>query len=308
MPRMGAQTCSPRGRTIEELAAGQYGVVARWQLAAEGVTKRMIETRLATGRLVPLHRGVYAVGHAHLKREGRWLAAVLAVGPGAVLSHRDAAGLHDLRPANHERIDVTTTRRGRGSQSRITVHHTTQLHPLDVTTRRGVPVTSVARTIVDLASVVAKDSLAKAVNQAERQQTFDLNGVEAVLGRTTGRCGNGHAKLRAVLAETAAHGLHVTRSELEDRFLALLQRHGLPRPKTNVWIGPFQVDALWPTHRLAVELDGWKDHRTRRAFQHDRTKANALQAKGLRVLRYTYDDVVRRPAEVTRDLRGFLTA
>jgi predicted transcriptional regulator of viral defense system len=302
------QTCTHRQRTIEEWAAGQHGVVARWQLAAAGVTPSMLKTGIAAGRLLRLHRGVYAVGHAHLTREGRWLAAVLAVGSGAVLSHRDAAGLHDLRPANHERIDVTTTQRGRRNQPRIRVHHTAELHPLDVTTRRGVPVTSVARTIVDLASVVPKDSLAKAINEAERQHAFDLTAVEEALARTRTRNGTGHAKLRAVLVEAAADGLDVTRSELEDRFLALLQRHGLPRPKTNVWVGPHEVDALWPTHRLAVELDGWASHHTRRAFQHDRTKANALQAKGLRVLRYTYGDVVRRPAEVAGEVRGFLTA
>jgi very-short-patch-repair endonuclease len=293
---------------IAALAARQHGVVARRQLLELGASATMVHDRVHRGLLLPIHRAVYAVGHRQLRREGRWLAAVLAVGPGAVLSHRDAAGLHDLRPANHERVDVTTTRRGRGSQSGIAVHHATHLHPLDVTTLRGIPVTSVARTIVDLASVVPQHGLAKAVNEAERQQTFDLTAVEDALARTRTRNGTGHAKLRAILAEAAAHCLHLTRSELEDRFLALVERHGLPRPKTNVWIGPHEVDALWPTHRLAVELDGWSSHHTRRAFQRDRTKANALQAKGLRVLRYTYADIARRPAEVAGELRGFLTA
>lgn len=303
------QTCSHRAdRAVVAFAHRQHGVVSRSQLGALGLSETMIRDRMRRGLLLRLHRGVYAVGHAHLRREGRWLAAVLAVGPGAVLSHRDAAGLHDLRSANHARIDVMTTQRGRRSQPRIVVHHTTVLHPLDVTTVGGIPVTSVARTLVDLAGVVSKESLAKAVNEAERQQTFDLNAVEAALARTRSRNGRGHANLSAVLADLTANGPSLTRSELEDRFVALIEAHRLPRPRTNAHLGPFEVDALWPEQRLVVELDGWRDHHTRRAFQHDRAKANALQRHGYRVLRYTYADVTRRPARVAGELRAFLAA
>jgi very-short-patch-repair endonuclease len=309
IPVIRAETCSHRGTTVEQLAAAQHGVVARWQLAAAGVTHSTIENGIAKGRLLRLHRGVYAVGHAHLRREGHWLAAVLAVGPGAVLSHRDAAGLHDLRPANHGKADVTTTRRGRQSHPRIKVHHATELHPLDVTTGRGIPVTSVARTLVDLADVVPQDQLAKALAEADRRRTLDARAIAAALARTRTRNGKGHAALRATLKDHADHGPRLTRSELEDRFLSLVVRpHGLPRPRTNAPVHGHEVDALWAARRLIVELDGYAHHADKQAFQRDRTQANALTAKGFTVLRYTYEDVVHRPAHVAGELRSLLAA
>jgi predicted transcriptional regulator of viral defense system len=304
------QTCAhPADRALVALAAEQHGVVSRSQLPGLGLSETMVRDRMRKGFLQRLHRGVYAVGHAHLRREGLWLAAVLAVGPEAVLSHRDAAGLHDLRPANHAKADVTTTRRGRQSHPRIRVHHATALHPLDVTTRRGVPVTSVARTLVDLADVVPKDHLAKALAEADRQRRLDARAIAAALARTRKRNGKGHAALRAALKDHADHGPRLTRSELEDRFLSLVvEPHGLPRPRTNAPVHGHEVDALWPAERLVVELDGYADHRDRQTFQRDRTKANALTAKGFTVLRYTYDDIVHRPAHVAGELRSLLAA
>jgi very-short-patch-repair endonuclease len=292
---------------ISTLAARQHGVVAGWQLGPLGVTSSMLKTRIARGSLLRLHRGVYAVGHERLQREGRWLAAVLAVGPGAALSHRDAAGLHDLRPANHERADVTTPRRGRGNQERIEVHHAT-LDPLDVTVIRAIPVTTVARTLVDLAGVVPKDHLAKALSRAELNRVIDVRAIEAALERIRGRSGPGHANLRAALAHQADHGPTLTRSELEDRFAALLTAHNLPPPQMNHHIEGFEVDAVWPERRLAVELDGYAHHRDKQAFQRDRGKGNALTRAGWRLLRYTYDDVVRRPARTAAELAEQLAA
>jgi very-short-patch-repair endonuclease len=167
-----------------------------------------------------------------------------------------------------------------------------------VTVRRGVPATTVARTLVDLAGVVAQDQLAKALDEAERQRVLDVPALDAVLKRTRTRRGPGHKALREALAELAAGRIELTRSVLEDRFLALLDAHGLRRPRMNQWLGDVEVDALWSDERVVVELDGWAFHGTTRAFQRDRARANALVAAGYRVLRFTHDDVVRRPGVV----------
>jgi very-short-patch-repair endonuclease len=292
---------------LTELANRQFGVVARWQLPAIGVTPGMVRARLARGSLTRLHRGVYAVGHRRLLPQGRTLAAVLAVGPGAVASHRDAAWLHGLRPGNHRRRDVATTRRGTASTAAIAVHRTAVLTPDDVTTVAGIPVTSVARTLVDLASVVAADHLASALSEAERLRAIDLRELEAAIARTRTRAGAGHARLRAVLEEHRARGVEIDRSKLERRFAALAQQAGLPRPRLNHWIDGMEVDAVWPRERIAVELDSWEFHRHRRAFQHDREKGNALTAAGWTVLRFTHHDVAHRPAEVAAQLSRFVS-
>ncbi len=296
---------SARMRTdqvIAALAARRWGVVSRGQLLEAGVPRATIGDRLRSGRLLPLHPGVYAVGHARLRPEGHWLAAVLAVGPGAALSHRDAAGLHGLRPANHVRIDVSTTGWARRS-SKIEVHRTRSLDARDTTTVHGIPVTTVARTLVDLAAVVPHDHLASAIKQAERRRTFDLRAVEAALARTRGRTGPGHRALREAIAERAALQGSATDSILEDAFLRLLRAAGLPLPATNVHIEGFRVDAVWPGHRIAVELDGWQDHGTRGAFERDRERDAALTAAGWRIVRLTYRQVTSRPDHVLSTLR-----
>jgi very-short-patch-repair endonuclease len=292
---------------IARLAAAQHGVVARRQLAAIGVTRSMIETRVGRGLLVPLHRGVYAVGHRRLRREGFWLAAVLAAGPGAALSHRDAAALHGLRLSNRSRIDVTTSRPNVRGTASITVHRTAELDPADLTTIDAIPVTSVARTLVDLA-VIAADHLAAALSEAERQHRLDVVALEAAMARTRNRPGPGHAAIHRALAEHRRCGAQLTRSELERRFLALLDRQRIATPMTNARVAGHEVDAVWPAHKLVVELDGYAFHHDRRAFQRDRTKANDLTAAGFRVLRFTHDDVLRRPAEIAAQLRAVLAS
>ncbi len=257
----------------------------------------MLRDRVARGQLLRLHRGVYAVGHDRLRREGWWMAAVLAAGPGALLSHRDAAALHGLRPpGDHVRWEVTTT--GRASSTKtIRVFRTATLDARDVTVVAGIPATSVARTLVDLAGTVPRVQLTKALNEAERQCVFDLRAIERALAATARRPGSGHGAMRQALDELRTIGAHVTRSELEDRFLVLLDAHQLPRPRTNYGIEGMEVDVAWPAQRLVVELDGWGFHQTRRAFQNDRERGNALDAAGWRLLRFTWADVTRRPDE-----------
>lgn len=260
------------------------------------------------GSLTRLHRGVYAVGHQQLRARAHTLAAVLAAGPGAVASHRDAAWLHGLRPGGHARSDVTTTRRGATSTPAIAVHRTTVLPPEHVTTVDGIPTTTVARTLVDLADHLAPDHLAKAVSEAERLQRFDLHALHEAMNRTEHRNGPGHARLRAVLADLATHGTDDDHSKLERRFADLIRRTDLPRPRLNHWIDGLEVDAVWPGHGIAVELDSWEFHRHRRAFQRDREKANTLTANGWTVLRYTHRDLTTRPDQVVAQLRTLLCA
>ncbi|MFL5818945.1 MAG: type IV toxin-antitoxin system AbiEi family antitoxin domain-containing protein [Conexibacter sp.] len=293
-------------RALARLAAKQHGVVARRQLSTVGLSDTMVRDRVARAQLLRLHRGVYAVGHDRLRREGRWLAAVLAVGDGAALSHRDAAALHGLSPlGDHARWEVTTT--GRASSTRaIRVFRTTALDVDDVTSIDGIAVTSVARTLADLAGTVPRARLRKALNEAERQRSFDLRAIEGALERTRTRNGGGHAALRRALEELRAIGADVTRLELEDRFLALLDAERLPRPQTNYGIEGMEVDACWPRQRLVVELDGWGAHATRRAFQEDRERGNALELAGWRVLRFTWADVTRWPMDTVATVRGAL--
>lgn len=258
------------------------------------------------GWLVTLHRGVYAVGHRRLRREGFWLAAVLAAGPGALLSHREAAALHGLRPAERTTVDVTVAARRRVPG--VQVHRVERLQAEDVAAVDGIPVTAVARTLVDLAAVLQPAALRKALEEAERSHRLDAGEIDAALVRARTRNGSGYAALRAALSELASMGTTVTRSALEDRFLSLLDAHGLPRPQTNAQTMGVEVDAMWPAARLVVELDGWEHHRTRAAFQRDRDRANALQAAGWTVLRFTHADVTRRPAATARRIAQAATA
>ena len=261
---------------------------------------------MATGALSCLHPGVYAFGHRRLRREGHWLAAVLAVGPGAALSHREAAALHGLLSSNRSRVDVTTTRRT-AARAGIEVHHTTVLGASDLAVVDGIPVTTVERTLIDLAAVVTRDRLAKALREAEHLRVVDVSELRDAMHRTRTRKGSGHALLTAVLEEHRKRGVQLTRSPLEDRFLSLLGGHGLPRPLANFHADGMEVDACWPAHRLAVELDGWARHKDRHAFQRDRDKGNALTRAGWRLLRFTHDDVVRRPAETAEQIRQLLS-
>jgi very-short-patch-repair endonuclease len=279
-----------------QLAAGQHGVVSRRQLLDAGLTSRMVQARVARRQLLPLHRGVYAVGHAQLRPEGRWLAAVLAAGPGAALSHRSAAALHGIRESGGA-VDVTTTRRVnvRG----VVIHRATRLDAQDLTTRRGVRTTTVARTLADLAKTLTAEQLGKLLREMDRTGRLSAAVVERASGRAD-------AALRAALNEHARLATSLTRSELEDRFLALLADHDLPRPLTNHPVCGMKVDAVWPQQRLAVELDGWAFHHDRAAFEEDRARSARLAEAGWTPVRFTHAQVVDRSHDVAATLRTLL--
>jgi very-short-patch-repair endonuclease len=262
---------------------------------------------VAAGRLTRIHRAVYAVGHGRLTGRGRCMAAVLAYGPGAVVSYRSAGGLHGIRRDNRARIDVTVPGTSARSRPGIHVHTTTTLEPIDITSVDGIPCTSVARTLLDLADVLDRRSVERAVDQAEVLHIFDLRAVDDVLARAVGRRGAG--VLRGVLA--AYDGPTITRRELEERFLALCRAASLPSPAVNDWIVlgdgiAYQVDFLWREPRLIVETDGWASHGTRQAFENDRRRDRLLLLGGYEVVRFTWRDVLDEPAEVSATLRRLL--
>jgi very-short-patch-repair endonuclease len=290
---------------IADLAERQYGIVARRQLVELGLAKRTIDRRLAARSLHLIHRGVYSVGHRGLTPHGYWLAAALAVGPRAVLSHRSAAALWGLRSTAASRVDVIAPRRGRLSRPGIAVHTTRHLPDRDRAVRAGIPVTSVPRTLVDVAGLLPRRQLARMVEEAERLGLLDLDAIEEVCLRSNGR--RGLRKLHGVLA-TQSDVIPATRSELERAFLDLCREHCLPTPRVNQWIAGFEVDAVWPEQRLIVELDGYEYHRTRGAFERDRARDAALLLAGHRVLRFTRRRLKREPAAVAATVRAALAA
>ena len=310
-----AAVCSPQCDVppldvlIARLAERQHGVVSLPQLQFLGLSPRAVRDRVATGRLTRIHRGVYAVGHGRLTQRGRWMAAVLAYGSKAVLSHRSAAALHGIRANDRPKIDVTIPSPSARSRPGIDVHRSTTLEPSDVTTVDGVPCTSLARTLLDLAEVVDERAVERAVDQAEVLRKFDLRAVEEVLSRAAGR--RGAAVLKLVLANY--DGPTLTRRQLEERFFALCRAASLPRPEVNEWITlgdgiAYEVDFLWRAERVAVETDGWGSHGTRRAFENDRRRDRRLSLAGWTVVRFTWRDVEQSPAELTETLAGLWKA
>jgi len=281
--------------TLAELARRQWGVVTRAQLTELGVRDRGLADWVRSGRLQRLYRGIYAVGHDRLRLEGRWLAAVLACGPGAVLSHRDAAVLWDLRQSNSAYIDVTVpSRNGRKRQAGIRVHRSGRLRRDEVTVKNGIPVTTVARTLLDLADVLDRQALKRVITEAEYLNRLDMAALTAVVSANPGR-------RSAKLIEAAAGRRHRTRSKLETRFLRLLERHGVEEPETGIWIEGYETDFLWRNPHLVVELDGLAAHRTTAAMKGDRRRDRILWRAGFRTMRLTEDDL-DEPEAVLDDL------
>ena len=294
----------PPDRVVAELAAAQYGVVAKRQLLAIGLSPSGIKRRVAAGRLLPLHRAVYAVGHSAIERRGHWLAAVLACGPDAVLSHRSAAALLGIRETAQTRIDVTTGRKASRGQEGIRLHRA-RLDEGDVTTHHRIPTTSLPRTLLDLASCTPLDAVVRALEEAERRRLIDTAPIHPLLERANGHQGAGRlAKALAAYDPRATR----TRSELERAFLALCRTRHLPPPTLNTLIEGYEVDAVWAERKLIVELDGYAYHRTRAAFERDRRRDAALLRAGYRTLRVTALRLKAEPDAVLADVGVLLTA
>jgi very-short-patch-repair endonuclease len=286
-------------RIVAHLASRQHGIVRVDQLHSAGLGKDAIARRVAAGWLHRLYLRVYAVGHVALTPRSRQLAAVFAYWPGALLSHRSAAGLWGLL-RSAPRIEVTAPR-ACGPREGIVLHRSRAIDDEDRGVVDGIPVTSVARTIVDLAEGPAR-YLAAAVREAEVRKLFDLRAIDRTLGRLPGR--RGQPVLRRALSAYRPESAF-TRSGAERRFLEICRDHGLPVPQSNIWIDEFEVDFYWPDARLAVELDSPTFHMTVRAFHADRRRDRVLAARGIQVVRVPLDDL-ERPAELVRQLRRIL--
>jgi very-short-patch-repair endonuclease len=288
---------------MARLAARQHGVVSRRQLLALGFGEEAIKTRLDAMRLQALHREVFAVGHSRVGEAARRWAAVLAYGEGALLSHRSAAELWGLARWRSPLIDITATTGRQGVQRREGIFiHRGRLHVEDRAVRGGLPITTVARTLFDMAEFVSLKHLESAWEEADRLGLLELRAVEQVCERSYGR--RALRPIRRLLAE--ARAATITRSPLEDEFAAFCRDRGLPTPSFNTTVLGFEVDALWPRQRLAAELDSWEFHGHRAAFERDRARDIALQVAGYRIIRVTHRRISSEGDRLAAEIKALL--
>ena len=296
----------PLDRAIARLAERQHGIVGRSQLLRLGASKRAIEYRVESGRLHPVHRGVYAVGHRLVPVEGPCMAAVLAVGPDAVASYRSAGARWAILRYGPRWVEITAARALR-SRPGLRIYRAA-LPPDEITIVDGIPVTTVARTLLDLAAVVDFARLERALHEAEIRGLWDFASLRELLDRYPRR--RGTVNLRAII-DAASLGVAVTRSELEDRFVAFIDHVGLPRPAINACVKTsdgdrLEADCVWREQRVIVELDGHAVHATTVAYERDRARDRALTAAGWRVVRVTWRQLHREADQLEADLRTVL--
>jgi very-short-patch-repair endonuclease len=281
-------------RAVAALARRQHGIVTTRQLAAAGIGPNAIKVRARDGRLVPRHRGIYQVGPIAAPH-AREMAALLACGDDAVLSHRSAAAIWGMRPAHDGDVHVTTRRHSATSRRGIRVHRS---RSLKAAVRDGLHLTSPTRTLLDLAPHIPHDDLERAVEQAlvVGLTTYERLERAAASGR------RGAARLgQALLTEPG-----LTRSEAERRLRRLIRAARLPRPVKNARVEGWEVDLLWREQRLIVEVDGYAYHRSRHAFERDRRRDVELTAAGYRVIRFTWRQIVDEPETVIARLAVLL--
>lgn len=291
-----------QGRTVERvlaaLARSAHGIVDRAQLLAAGVSSQQIQDRIKAGSLIPEFRGVYRVGHAAPSTLAHFLAAVRACGAGAFLCGLAAAHLYGLRKgeAPMPEVSARTERRIKG----IVTHRRRAFDPRDVTVFRRIAVTTVARTLVDIAAVLTLDDLARACHEAGVRYGTTPADVAAVLQRRP--TSPGAAKLRSVMSGDAK----VVLSKLERAFLQLLRDHGFPLPDTNRVAGGRRVDCRWVQYRLTVELDGYRFHNSRHSWEQGLQREREARARGEQFRRFSYDDVFKDPRYILSELAKFL--
>ena len=283
---------------LRQLAHGSHGVVTRREMLGAGLTRHEIEFRIGTGSLIPIHRGVFRVGHAAPSLEARYLAAVKACGNHSLLAGWAAAHLLGLlrRPPSLPEVLTPSQRRPHGVLTRRA--RRTDLG--DGTVWRGIPVTTVPRTLVDLAGVLAETDLSRAVHEADVRFQVTPDAVEEILARRHNW--PGVRRLRRVLCGDVP----VTLSRLESAFIAAVRDSGLPLPETNRPAGGRRVDCRWPEHHLTIELDGYRYHRSRHSWERDREREREARARGDEFRRYTWTDVSEKPGPMLTDLRSLL--
>ncbi len=292
-------------RLIYDLAARQHGVVSLRQLEAEGVPAHVVDHRVSIGRLAALHRGVYVAGSPVLTRRGELLAAVLACGNGAVLSYTSAGELWAIRPRAAKLLHVTVpVKGGRRQRPGLRVHRTRRPLPSWQSSQiDGIPVTSPSRTLLDLAEILPRRQLERAIDETHYLRLFDLRTLDQTIAACPGRTGG--ARLTRALAEHRV-GTTRTRTTLEERFLRLCATHSIPRPLVNTRLEGFEVDFLWPQEHLVVETDGRQSHLTPRTFESDRERDAALAVAGYTVLRFTDRQMTRHPGRVAGQILSVL--
>jgi hypothetical protein len=272
-----------------------------------GLTKDSIAGWEARGSLHRLHRGVYAVGHTAITRRGRWMAAVLASGDGAVLSHRSATALWGIWGSGGEATHVTVPRKSRSRRS--IRRHFSVLPDDEREVVDGVPVTSASRAILDLAGERGEAAAEAALREAEYLGIYGRVALPALLARYPRH--RGAPICRAALERVRDDPGGRIRSPLEELFLPFLDAHRIPRPRLNLWLtvgeDRYQVDCLWPDARLIAELDGFKSHGTKRAFRKDRKRDRRLGAAGYQVIRITEGQLASEPEELAANLFPLLT-
>jgi hypothetical protein len=290
---------SEREQTLMRLAARQHWVVTDRQLASLGFSRHAIDHRLRVSRLFRLYRGVYAVGRRSLSSSGCRLAAVIAHGSGAVLSHVSAAAQWQLLQSSHTVIDVSVPRR-LAVRPGIRLHFSSTLHPEDVMMLDRIPITSVERTLADLAAERRPEQLLEAVEQAYTLRRLDLGTMDRVLERNGNHRGIG--ALRAIFADFTE--APATRSTLERRMLHVVAAADLPTPLLNVFVAGLQVDMFWPDWRLVVELDSRRFHDNPWALERDRRRDTILRTALCEILRVTHRRLTREPEGVVADIRA----
>jgi very-short-patch-repair endonuclease len=284
---------------VQTLAGRQHGIVKRKQVREAGLSRQGVRRRVEAGWLVPRYDGVYAVGHTALTYHSHLISAVYACGKEALASHRAAGKLWGILRGSKP-IEVTAPR-GCKPKKGFILHRSRLIHEEDRALLDNIPVTSLARTLVDLADVLTEKRLANAVNEAEMKGLFDLRPVERVLERLPGR--KGRHKLNRVLA--AYRPVQPFFRSRNERFVYhLCREHGLPTPRVNTWVHTQEVDFYWPEAKLALEFDGGAVHRTTKAFYEDRERDRALAAKGIHVVRATDRD---DPSELANELKAILS-
>jgi len=301
---MGAQGEERRAK-LAVLASRQHGVVAYWQLIRLGFSRREIARMAEKDQLHRLHRGVYAVGHPNVSLEGRYMAATLACGEGAVLSHWSAAGHWELLGVRQGAEIHVSAPGHRRPTAAIKAHWVPGLDGRDCTLRDRIPVTTVARTLLDLGAIATPKQLQRATNQAERKGLLAESAVRELIERNRGRKG-----IKEFVAVTAAvnASTHRTRSDLEVAFLNFCRGYRLPTPVNNGKVGGFEVDMHWPGTKLIVELDDYEYHRTPTSFEKDRRMDAELKLKGYTVLRVTGTWIDTDPHGLAKTLRALLQA
>ena len=287
--------------SVARIAAGRQGIVTWAELRGAGMTRHAIARHVASGWLVQRHRGIYQLG-VFPGPFGREMAALLACGPRAVLSHWAAAIVHALCSRMLRPIDVSVAGGSPRRRPGIRPHRATALPDCDVVTRHGMRITTPARTLLDLAATTPRADLERLVEEAQVQRLVGTDSLRAVIERGAHR--SGVPKLRAI-ADLLDEPL-VTRSEAERRLLAVVRRAGLRLPRTNVRVAGWEVDAVWDAERLVVEVDGYEYHGTRGSFERDRRKDAELMLAGYRVVRVTWHRLTREPSQVVALLEGAL--